>query len=279
MVLSGVARTQARFPCGKNVIAQMLCGSNSAKITKLRLNTLSTFGLLKHLTQPEVLLMIDALMALRCLEQVEPEQFRPVVQITEFGTAVMKGKASLAGPLPAPADLLWKLRGRPKADEKSEISNPPPDNRPPDPEILKELKQWRGEIADEAGVPLHYILGNDTLAELASRRPKTSDELLAIKGIGPVKAERYGTTLLEIVGDAEERGEGREEGGEQDEASEPLAVSQPSALHSDDSAPPSSHYWTQRLLQAGFSVDECAAIRGISREAVLEHARRAEQER
>ena len=34
-----------------------------------------------------------------------------------------------------------------------------------------------------------------------------------------------------------------------------------------------SHYWTQRLLSAGFTVDECAAIRGSPREVVLEHAR------
>lgn len=39
-----------------------------------------------------------------------------------------------------------------------------------------------------------------------------------------------------------------------------------------------SHYWTQRLLSAGFTVDECAAIRGLSREIVLEHARLAERE-
>ena len=54
MVLSGVARTESRFACGKNLIAQMLCGSNSAKIKKLRLNQLSTFGLLWQLKQAEV---------------------------------------------------------------------------------------------------------------------------------------------------------------------------------------------------------------------------------
>ena len=31
MVLSGVARSESRIACGKNLIAQMLCGSNSAK--------------------------------------------------------------------------------------------------------------------------------------------------------------------------------------------------------------------------------------------------------
>ena len=65
MVLSGVARTQARFPCGKTLIAQMLCGSGSAKMTKLRLDRLSTFGLLAHLKQTEVVALIDCLIARR----------------------------------------------------------------------------------------------------------------------------------------------------------------------------------------------------------------------
>ena len=48
-------------------------------------------------------------------------------------------------------------------------------------------------------MPVYFILSNDTLAELARRRPVTRQQLLEIKGIGPAKAERYGTTLLEIV--------------------------------------------------------------------------------
>jgi hypothetical protein len=39
---------------------------------------------------------------------------------------------------------------------------------------------------------------------------------------------------------------------------------------------PSSSYWTRRLLSAGFTVDECMAIRGLPRETVLEHARQIE---
>ena len=70
------------------------------------------------------------------------------------------------------------------------------------------MKRWRGEIADEAGVPRYCILSNDTLAELARCRPTTREELLTIKGIGPAKVERYGQTLLEIVAEAGEKGDG-----------------------------------------------------------------------
>ena len=42
------------------------------------------------------------------------------------------------------------------------------------------------------------------------------------------------------------------------------------------SRPP--HYWTWRLLSAGFRLDECAATRGLSAEAVLDHVLRAIEE-
>ena len=120
MVLSGVARTQARFPCGKNLIAQMLCGSNNAKVTKLRLNKLSTFGLLKHLKQTEVL------SADRRADGAAAAWSRSTwtgsgrwCELTEFGAEVMKGKASLTGPLPVPADLLRKLRGEKTARRRT----------------------------------------------------------------------------------------------------------------------------------------------------------------
>ena len=133
---------------------------------------------------------------------------------------------------------------------------------------MASLKRWRREIADEANVPLHFILSNETLAELARRRPRTREELLAVKGIGPAKAERYGKTLLEIL---DERDEERQMPGDELPADPSSPVPHPSI-------PQPFHYWTWRLLQAGFSIDDCAAIRGIARQTVLEHARLAAEQ-
>ena len=108
IVLSGVARAEKRIACGKNLVAQMLCGSNSAKMEKLRLNKLSTFGLLRHLKQPEVVTLIDLLIANGCLEQEEIDRFRPVLRLTPLGGEVMRGNADVPG-LNLPRDLQLKL--------------------------------------------------------------------------------------------------------------------------------------------------------------------------
>jgi ATP-dependent DNA helicase RecQ len=202
MILSGVARTETRIACGKNLIAQMLCGSGNAKIKKLCFDKLSTFGLLKHLKQPEIVTLIDALISLGCLQQVEIEKYRPVVKLTDYGREVMKGKTPLQNHLPIPKNILHKIHG-----EKTAISQPSPPIKPGAPaishkndaELFDALKRWRFETAHELGVSAFWILYNSTLNELVSHRPQSTTELLTIKGIGSAKQERFGQSLLEII--------------------------------------------------------------------------------
>ncbi|HEY4759668.1 MAG TPA: ATP-dependent DNA helicase RecQ [Thermoguttaceae bacterium] len=202
MILSGVARTQARFACGKNVVAEMLHGSKNVKIKKLGLDQISTFGLLKHLKQLEIVRLIDALISLGCLQQEEIIKFRPVVQLTEFGSEVMKGKKPLKNPLPIPEDLYKNICGekitvvKSTSSDKQSIPTVPGKN---DADLREALKSWRLEIADEAGIPAFCIFHNTTLNELVCQRSCTIAELLEIKGIGLARAKRFGQTILEII--------------------------------------------------------------------------------
>ena len=69
----------------------MLCGSSAKPVVRNRLDKLSTFGLLAHLKQPEVVQLIDALLICGLLEQTEIEPFRPVLRLTARGSEVMAG--------------------------------------------------------------------------------------------------------------------------------------------------------------------------------------------
>ncbi|MBI3256955.1 MAG: ATP-dependent DNA helicase UvrD2 [Actinobacteria bacterium] len=68
-----------------------------------------------------------------------------------------------------------------------------------DPDILAALKKWRSTAARAAGVPAYVIFHDTTLAIVAETRPRDRRALLALPGLGPVKAERYGDTLLQLV--------------------------------------------------------------------------------
>jgi ATP-dependent DNA helicase RecQ len=172
-----------------------------------------------------------------------------------------------------------------------------PEHQPPlDRSLLQRLRQARDQWAAEARLPAYQILHNSALEGLARIKPRSLDEMLAIKGIGPVKAERYGRHLLEIINGRSEtvaappetrepaassptvahpRGS-REPSGT---AASPIAAPNPTAApHREPSAAPDAHaawYWTWRLLERGFTQLECAAIRGIDESVVLEHALRA----
>ncbi len=290
ITLSGVARVKKEmgFDCGKNLIAQMLCGSGSAKIEKLRLNRLSTFGLLRHLQQTEVVSLVEGLVAMDLLRQESLEPHRPIVQLTDAGLEVMSGKAPLDDELPIPADLARKIMGEdqpsggtgclsadahtladkqpvpPDAQMASDTFSSPADHQPVDADLLTRLKAWRTRRAEEARLPAYCILQNNTIEEIARCCPDTPQRLLAIGGMGPKRIEQYGEELLAIVAETPETSE--------TDASE----TQPSETQPEQ--PPSdrpSYYWTWRLLKAGFTSVECAAARGLSLGAIVDHALQA----
>ncbi len=66
--------------------------------------------------------------------------------------------------------------------------------------LYEDLVSWRRELARAAAVPAYVILDNKALRSVASSRPRSTDALLALPGIGPRKLERYGAALLEVVG-------------------------------------------------------------------------------
>ncbi|HEX7021762.1 MAG TPA: HRDC domain-containing protein [Trueperaceae bacterium] len=64
---------------------------------------------------------------------------------------------------------------------------------------LERLREWRTRQAATEEVSAYLVLNNDTLERIARDNPQTLQELDGVKGIGPVKLERYGRSLLEVL--------------------------------------------------------------------------------
>jgi len=71
-----------------------------------------------------------------------------------------------------------------------------------DPTVFEALKSWRAATAKRSGVPAYVIFHDTTLAALAEAKPRDRTGLLAVPGLGPVKAERYGDAVLEVLAGA-----------------------------------------------------------------------------
>ena len=65
--------------------------------------------------------------------------------------------------------------------------------------VVDALKEWRTQVASVAGVPAYVVMYDRTLAELANALPERTSELDSIHGLGPVKIEKYGQALLDVI--------------------------------------------------------------------------------
>ncbi|MEO5818742.1 MAG: ATP-dependent DNA helicase RecQ [Gemmatimonadaceae bacterium] len=70
--------------------------------------------------------------------------------------------------------------------------------------LLERMRALRSSIAREQKVPAYVVFADKTLLEMAVRRPKSSYALGEIRGVGPMKIEKYGEQFLALLRAADE---------------------------------------------------------------------------
>lgn len=95
-ILSCVARLNGRF--GKGTVAAVLRGSSSKQVMEHHLDGLSTYGLLKDMTQVDITGYVKALVQAGCIA-VGRGQY-PTVSLSDFGREVMMDRAEVTLDLP-----------------------------------------------------------------------------------------------------------------------------------------------------------------------------------
>ena len=192
-VLSCVVRCRQSY--GATHVADVLRGANTERVRRAGHDELSTFGLLKEHSAREIRHFIEQLVAARALCVTEGQY--PTLYLSEEGVEVMKAERPIAlfAPIQPKAG-----RGRKKktlAELASEEGAPPVDEA-----LFERLRKLRRELASERAVPPYVIFSDKTLALLASVKPASPRELLAIKGIGEKKAADLGPLFLEAIAEA-----------------------------------------------------------------------------
>lgn len=172
-VLSCVYRMNERF--GKNLVAQVLSGSQVKKVLDLHFDDLSTYGIMKSMSQKNIVSLIDYLTATGYL-QADGDQF-PVLKITASGFAVLKGQQKVTR-----KTAVHATKSLPQNDE-----------------LFEELRQLRREFAEKQGVPPFVIFSDKTLHEMSAVMPATAADMLNVKGVGESKMEKYGKQFLEVI--------------------------------------------------------------------------------
>ena len=192
-VLSGVARLQQGFGVG-HVVA-VLRGRDTEAVTSRGHQALSTYGLLADVPEAELRGFVDQLTEQGLLVRTDGPY--PVLQLTREGVAALKGETDVAL-YRQPRPVARRERARPRTGEAASWEGV-------DEGLFEALRRCRLDIARARGVPPYVIFHDNTLRDLARRRPSTPAALLDVHGIGARKADDLGPAVLEVIREWEGR--------------------------------------------------------------------------
>jgi ATP-dependent DNA helicase RecQ len=205
-LLSAIARMNGKF--GVGTVAEVLAGSSSERTQKWNLEQLTVFGLLRVYGTKRVIAMLHRLAEAGLARQRDPQglKFRPVIELTAPGIAVMKGTQ------PPPAtlvDLVPLRNASPRTEVRrgesyrpTKIAIADAENEQIDPETtarFEKLRAARLELARDKQLPPYVICHDSTLKTIAKIAPGDLDALGQIKGMGPYKVQMYGQALLDAL--------------------------------------------------------------------------------
>lgn len=190
--LSGVARMSRRTAMGwegifgRGRIVQMLVGSKSQEVLRVRLHELKTYGMLKEQGTAYLNALARSLHEGGLLVTKMGEY--PLVTLTQRGEQVMLGKTSYA--------LEWPVQG---GGAKVSDDGVVLEDLGFDAKLYDRLKDVRNRMAKAERVPAYVIFSNQTLEHLARLRPSTMEAGLLVKGIGEAKATKYLEPFLKVI--------------------------------------------------------------------------------
>lgn len=170
MVISTVYRTKEVY--GISVLIDILRGTRGPKIIKDKLDSLTTFGIMKDYSTTFIRALIKEMIRQEFI--VLKEGTYSMLKITQKAIEILRGERRVL--------LLIK-------EEETALN----------PELYNILKVWRKERANRDSIKPYIIFSDATLIEIVNKLPKTSEDLFDIRGVGEKKVERYGEEVLKII--------------------------------------------------------------------------------
>jgi len=181
--LSSIYRTDQRF--GVNYIIDILLGKSDERIQRNGHKQISTFGIGKEFTNADWRSIFRQLIALGYID-IDMER-HGALRLTEKCRPILRGEQKL--------DLRKQTKEEKIVKEKKHKSSV----RPQDETLWEALRALRLELAEESGVPPFVIFHDSTLLDMIKKRPKTSDDMRRISGVGEQKLARYGQRFLNEI--------------------------------------------------------------------------------
>jgi ATP-dependent DNA helicase RecQ len=188
-LLSAAWRTGQRF--GVAHLTDVLRGETTEKVTQYGHDRLTTFGIGRDLSVNDWKSLARQLVSLGYLT-VDGEGFNTLA-VSETARPLLKGQQQLT--LRKPTVKIGGKTG--KRGRRSFTASLGPGGV--DPVLWEALRTCRRDLATSQNVPPYVIFNDNTLIEIAHRKPQTLDEFLDIPGVGERKLARYGDDFLDVL--------------------------------------------------------------------------------
>jgi len=171
-IFSCVYRTKERF--GATLIASVLRGSKEKRVMQFGLDKLPTYGLMRGQTDKQIVAYIQTLVADGYLKLTDGQY--PTLRLQQKAVAVLKNEATVHA----------------KVKQKETIVAT-------DDGLFEQLRALRKEISARDNVPPYVVFSDSTLREMSALCPVDRVAMLAVKGVGELKFERYGIVFLDVI--------------------------------------------------------------------------------
>ena len=188
--LSCVYRTGQRY--GVVHLTSVLRGEADDRIRALRHDAQSTFGIGAELDKRQWRGVFRQLVAAGLL--ATDEEGFGTLRLTTTSRDVLRGATPVH--LRREAD---RAERRARKKERAPRARAGIDIAPHEAPLWDALRDLRGRLAREQGVPAYVIFHDATLLSMLRERPRTLDALGAINGVGERKLARYGSVFLSAL--------------------------------------------------------------------------------
>lgn len=230
---SAVLRTDQQV--GVLLLTDILRGTSRMELRQRGFDQIKTYGAGRDLSTPEWTSYISQMIQLGLFEVAYDQQNH--LRVTPYGMRAIRGEITVELSTFTP----FKPTG--KAAKKKERVNVAAQD--PTEQLFEQLKAVRKAVAAAASIAPYMVFSDNSLMDMARRRPQDIDEFKEVNGVGERKAVRFGKKFIGAI-----------------RKFEGLSASMPQG---------STVKETLLLHNAGVPLEEMALTKGVKKETILTH--------
>lgn len=173
---------QHKYHLSRTKTAQVLTGSTNKAVLEMRLDRLSTYGIMSDCSMTQVLQMIDSMVAGGDLGMKPYKEYSELV-LTAASAAVIRKEKRVEMQVPKKEKTEAVFENVSAEDE----------------ELFQRLRRLREKISTKEHVPPYVVFSNAALRDMCRRKPQNQQELMEVSGVGMMRSQKYGDDFISEI--------------------------------------------------------------------------------